>query len=424
MSAFALVDANNFYATCEKIFQPQLRHKPVVVLSNNDGCVVARSAESKALGIPMGAPIHEWKDFCREHGVVVKSSNYVLYGDMSARMLRILQRHSPDVESYSIDESFIGLDGFDNLTDRGRAMRQDVQRLIHVTCGVGIGPSKTLAKFANHIAKKHPEYGGVFNTFDHAQLLLDELMGHYPVTEVWGVGPRLGRKLSDLGINTVLDLRHATPRDIRQEFGVVLERTVRELNGMSCLPLEMVAPDKQQIISSRSFGQLIYGLNDLSAAVSAFVARAAEKLRKQKSTCSIINVGIRTNPFRVNDPQYSKSIGLPLSTPTADTRRLTELALFLLRRIYRPGYAYKKASITLMGIAPESVVQGSLFDEMGSLPAIHLMETMDKINKQFGRGTLKLASESLGHAWQMKQKDRSQRFTTNWNELPSASTSR
>ncbi len=308
MAVFALVDANNFYATCEKIFQPRLRDRPLVVLSNNDGCVVARSAEAKALGVPMGAPIHEWRDFCRQHGVVIKSSNYVLYGDMSARMLGILQEHSPDVESYSIDESFIGLEGFDSLTERGRAMRMDIQRRIHVTCGVGIGPTKTLAKFANHIAKKHAEFGGVFNTFDHNQGRVDALMASYPVTEVWGVGPRLGRQLEVLGINTVLDLRQAAPRDIRQQFGVVLERTVRELNGLSCLALDDVTHDKQQIISSRSFGRLVYGLDDLRSAVSHFMARASEKLRRQHSRCNLVVVGIRTNPFRSQDPQYRNSL--------------------------------------------------------------------------------------------------------------------
>ena len=419
MSApFALVDANNFYASCEKVFQPALRDLPLVVLSNNDGCIVARSAEAKTLGMPMGAPIHEWRDFCRHHGVVIKSSNYVLYGDMSSRMLRILQEHSPHVESYSIDESFLSLAGFDNLTERGHEMRADVLRRIHITCGVGIGPSKTLAKFANHIAKKHAEWRGVFNTLEHPPALIDELMASYPVTEVWGVGRRLGQRLEALGIQTVLDLRKAEPRDIRREFGVVLERTVRELNGASCLELEEVAPDKQQIMSSRSFGELVFRLEDLQAAVSAFTARAAEKLRSQGSETQMIYVSIRTNPFREHDAQYRPSIAVPLAYPSADTRVLTAAAVRGLRAIYRPGFRYKKAGIMLAEITPAGYAKTDLFAPAPDPKRAKLMALVDTINRTKGRDTIHLASQGLSDLWKMRATGRSARFTTCWEELP------
>lgn len=415
---FALVDANNFYASCEKVFQPHLRDVPVVVLSNNDGCIVARSAEAKALGMPMGAPIHEWRDFCRQHGVVIMSSNYVLYGDMSSRMLRILQEHSPDVESYSIDESFLGLAGFDNLTQRGREMRADVLRRIHITCGVGIGPSKTLAKFANHIAKKQAWWGGVFNTQEHPQELIDTLMAGYPATEVWGVGRRLDQRLEALGIKSVLDLRRAEPRDIRREFGVVLERTVRELNGLSCLALEEVSPARQQIISSRSFGELVYRIEDLQAAVATFTARAAEKLRAQGSVAQMVYVSIRTNPFRAQDAQYRPSIAIPLVQPSNDTRVLTAAAVRGLKAIYRPGFRYKKAGIMLTEIAPEGAAQADLFAPEPDPRRARLMETVDRINRIQGRDTIHLAAQGLSESWKMRASGRSPRFTTCWHELP------
>lgn len=420
MSAFALVDANNFYATCERVFQPALAGRPVVVLSNNDGCIVARSAEAKALGIPMGAPMHEWAGVCRQHGVVVKSSNYALYGDMSNRMLRVLQQHAPDVEAYSIDESFIDLQGFQDMTGRGRAMRADILRRLHITCGVGIGPTKTLAKFANHIAKKQAWWGGVFNTMDHDQSMVDTLMANYPATEVWGVGRRLGVRLQQLGINSVLDLRRAEPRDIRREFGVVLERTVRELNGLSCLALEDVVSPRQQIICSRSFGQLVHRHEDLQAAVATFAARAAEKLRMQHSVAQLVYVGIRTNPFREQDAQYRQTIAVPLVQPTCDSLVIGAAAARALARIYRPGFAYKKAAVMLGQISDQGVQQRDLFAGGDDPRRQALMQMMDRANRLYGSGTLRSAAEGLGDNWRMRTEGRSPRFTTCWVELPVA----
>jgi DNA polymerase V len=251
MPVYALVDANNFYATCEKVFAPELMDKPLVVLSNNDGCIVARSAEAKALGIPMGAPIHQYREFCQQHGVVVKSSNYTLYGDMSARMLSILQDMCPRVESYSIDESFLDLAGFDGVTQYAYEIRRQLRKQIKLSCGIGVATTKTLAKFANHIAKKQLYWGGVFNALDHPAEMLDALMGQYPVSDVWGVGRRLTLRLNADGISTVLDLKHCNPIAIRKRYGIVLEKTVRELNGESCLAMTEVGEPRQQIMASR-----------------------------------------------------------------------------------------------------------------------------------------------------------------------------
>lgn len=254
---YALVDANNFYATCEAAFAPSLRGRPLVVLSNNDGCIIARSAEAKALKIPMGAAIHQWKSFCDQHGVLIKSSNYTLYGDMSSRMLNVLQDMCPSVESYSIDESFLDLTGMPQITDYCYQVRDALRKRALITCGVGVGPTKTLAKFANHIAKKHPEWRGVFNLQDHPQELVEQLMARYPVNEVWGVGRRLSESLVSSGIETVLDLKHCDPVAIRKNYNIVLERTVRELRGEPCLELEDAGAPKQQIMVSRSFGRAL-----------------------------------------------------------------------------------------------------------------------------------------------------------------------
>lgn len=421
MAVFALVDANNFYATCEKIFQPKLQGRPLVVLSNNDGCIVARSAEAKAMGIPMGAPIHEWRKLCHEAGVVIKSSNYALYGDMSRRMLTLLQGYSPHVESYSIDESFLDLSGFPDATGYGRVIRANLIRRLKITCGVGIGPSKTLAKFANHIAKKELLWGGVFNTLDHPVALLDELMANYPVTEVWGVGRRIGVRLNTLGIHTVLDLRRCETRDIRREFGVVLERTVRELNGLSCLDLELLAKAKQEIMASRSFPELVRDFDTLRAAVTHHASSAAERLRTQHGTARAVYVSLRTNPFRTQDLQYSVRVLVPLLQASADTRVLVAAAVRGLEYGYRPGYGYKKVGVLLadLGVADRHE-QNDLFVAPADPRQQALMQTLDQINRRFGRGTLKVAAEGMGRNWRMRAEDRSPRYTTCWQELPVA----
>lgn len=417
---FALIDANNFYASCEKVFDPKLTDRPVVVLSNNDGCIVARSAESKALGIPMGAPIHEWKDFCAEHGVVIKSSNYTLYGDMSARMLAVIQDNCPEVEAYSIDESFAELTGMPEATDWGYRLREELKRRALMTCGIGIGPTKTLAKFANHIAKKRPEWHGVFNTLDHPPALINELMHAYPVSEVWGVGPRLTRSLNESGIETVLDLKHCDPVAIRKRYNIVLEKTVRELNGKSCLGLEEVGKPKQQIMASRSFGRVLTDYQDIQAALTHHVTRAAEKLRQQGGLAQHVYVMIRTNPFRVGDLQYRRTLLVPLARPTCDTSVFIAAARCGLEDIFLPGLKYHKCGVMLSEITKAGEVQGDLFTPPDDPRRLRLMGLLDAVNKKHGLGTLHYAAADLSKNWVMRAGDRSPCYTTRWSDIPIA----
>lgn len=424
MPIFGLFDNNNFYASCEKLFAPRLKDRPVVVLSNNDGCVVARSAEAKALGIPMGAPWFKLQDQARQHGIVAFSSNYELYADLSDRVVQVLRQFTPNLEVYSIDESFLALDGLGHLdlADYGRQIRERVLQWVGLPGCVGIGFSKTQAKLANHCAKKGlAGEDGVCNLLALSAGDQDDLLGSIEVGEVWGVGRKIDARLQEMGISSVRDLRDADPVMIRSRFSVVLERTVRELNGVSCLSLEEVAPDKQQIMCSRSFGEPVYELDDLLDAVATYMSRAAEKLRQQQGVAAALMVFIQTNPFKPEEPQYHPSMTVPLPDPTSDTRVLVQWAQRVAKRLYRRGYAYKKAGVMLSGIQPEGVTQGSLFDSPSSTDAKagNLMALMDGINQKWGRGAIRLAAERQHHPWQMRRDRMSPRYTTSWDELPS-----
>ncbi|MBS1138748.1 MAG: rumB [Proteobacteria bacterium] len=423
MPVFALVDCNNFYASCEKLFNPALQNIPVVVLSNNDGCVVARSAEVKALGIPMGVPWFKIQEEAKRHGIVAFSSNYSLYADLSNRVVEVLSQFSPNVEVYSIDESFLEFSGFERIgyTSHGIEIRQRVADWLGLAVCVGIGATKTLAKLANHCAKKQlAGMDGVcdFTTMDMESLT--HLFERIDVGEVWGVGRKISMRLAEMKIQTVRQLRDSDAESIRSQFSVVLERTVRELRGLSCLNLEEVAPARQQIMSSRSFGQLVYDRSDLEEAVAAYISRAAEKLRGQESLAGALQVYIRTNIFNPEAPQYQKSVTVPLPEATADSRTLTAWGLRVLRRIYRPGYGYHKAGIALMDIVPRANQQFSLLAPTGLVSARSesLMDAMDSINKRYGRGTLKLAAEGINNQWRMRRGHLSPRFTTAWDEIP------
>ena len=417
---FALVDGNNFYVSCERVFNPKLEGRPMVVLSNNDGCVVARSAEVKALGVKMGVPWFQLKELAARHGILALSSNYTLYADMSNRMMGVLARYSPEQEIYSIDECFLGLGGFppSDLAAMGQRMRRQVRQWVGIPVCVGIAPTKTLTKLANHCAKKN--LAGTDGVCDFGQLSADELTALFDrieVNEVWGVGRRLTERLAGMGITTVRALRDADPTQIRREVSVVLERTVRELRGVSCLALEDVAPKKQQIMSSRSFGEYVYELTDLEQAMSTYIARAAEKLRRQRSLANAVQVYIRTNPFSERQPQYQRGMTVPLTQATSDTIRLTRAALWGLKRIYRPGFAYQKAGVMLMDLHSEDRVQGVLFETTApARPA--LMDVIDRANARWGGGTLKLASEGVKKPWQMKRERMTPAYTTRWDELP------
>lgn len=419
MSVFALVDCNNFYASCEKLFRPDLRHAPLIVLSNNDGCVVARSKEAKALGIKMGVPVHKIKAQIQQHGIQVFSSNYALYGDISHRVMQTLESLAPAVEVYSIDEAFLDLTGVANavdLTEFGLHVRATVQQHVGMTVCVGIAPSKTLAKLANHAAKQYPATRGVVDLTDPARQ--KKLLSLMPVSEVWGVGRKLNERLNALGITTALQLAEQNPKDIRRRFSVVLERTVRELNGESCLALEDITPTKQQILCSRSFGQRVTHYSDMHAAINSYVARAAEKLRHEQQHCQRLSVYIRTGLFNPNDPRYSNSASLRLDYPTDDTRVLLHAAGRLLQGIWKEGYRYAKAGITLSDFYDRGVTQPDLFIQPNSNPrSARLMHTLDCIN-QHQRGRVFFASQGTGNAWAMNRNYLSPSYTTHWQALP------
>ncbi|MHB1300520.1 MAG: Y-family DNA polymerase [Burkholderiales bacterium] len=418
----ALVDVNNCYVSCERVFNPKLEGKPVVVLSNNDGCVVARSAEVKALGVPMGEPWFKLKNLARKHHIIAYSSNYALYADMSNRFMSILSTFTPNIEIYSIDECFMDLSGFrQDLTEYGQAIKHRVKQWVGLPVSVGIGPTKTLAKMANHVAKKRAEWNGVCDLATLSPALQDKLFSEIDVGEVWGVGRKLKESLNALGIRTVLDLKNADPVMIRKRFSVVLERTVSELNGIPCIELEEAAANKQQIMSSRSFGQPVKSLSELQESVTLYVARAAEKLRHQGSVAGGIQVYLRTNPFKPDDPQYSQGITVPLMDSTDDTMRLTRAALAGLRKIYRRGYAYAKSGIMLVELSQRGQQPVDLFTDTQAIERrSRLMKTMDGVNARYGKNTLGPGISGIveRRAWSMKRGNKTPAYTTDWNDLP------
>jgi DNA polymerase V len=417
-SAIALVDGNNFYVSCERVFNPALENRPVVVLSNNDGCVVSRSNEAKALGIRMGVPFFEIRTLVKSHGLVWLSSNYALYGDISARMMALLGEFAPQQEIYSIDECFLDFSGMtDDASYCGRKIRQCIRQYLGITTCTGIGASKTLAKLANHVAKTRRQYCGVFDWAALSEAEQTALMKELDVGEVWGVGRKLVLHLQSMGIRTVLDLQRANAALIRKRYSVVLERTVTELNGVSCLGLEDIAPRKAQILSSRSFGQPVTTLDELREAVMSYVIRAAERLRAQQSTCTQVTVFMHTNKFRADAPQYNPAMLVPLSVATDDTRRLCAAARFGIERIYRPGYQYKKAGVMFTGLQPAANTQADLFSGYERPRSNRLMAAMDSINAIYGMNTATFAGAGIRQPWRMQTAQKSPRYTTSWNEL-------
>jgi DNA polymerase V len=414
---FALVDCNNFYASCERVFNPKLTHKPVVVLSNNDGCVVARSNEAKALGIGMGVPEFQVRPLLRAHDVQVLSSNYALYGDMSQRVMDTLEQFCPDLEIYSIDEAFLSLSGFmsRNLTEYGHLIRTTVKRWTGIPVSVGIAETKTLAKVANRIAKRTPDTGGVFDLQTEADR--DALLDRVPVEEVWGIGPNYARFLTQHGIRTTLQLRHANDQFIRKQMGVVGLRLVMELRGVSCLELEQCPAPKQGITCSRAFGQSVTTLNDMEEAVSSYVERAAEKLRRERLAVRTMTVFLKTNEFK-DIPQYSNALTLRLPVASDTTHELIRSALQGIRRIYRDGYQYKKAGVMFTGLVSANQVQADLFDAHNRTRSKRLMSALDLINDRWGTGTLHYGSSGIGKAWKTQFHRRSPAYTTDWGSLP------
>ncbi|MEZ5530737.1 MAG: translesion error-prone DNA polymerase V subunit UmuC [Porticoccaceae bacterium] len=420
MPVFALVDCNNFYASCEKLFRPDLKDTPVVVLSNNDGCVVARSREAKLLGIKMGVPVFQIKAEMQRHGILAFSSNYALYADLSSRVMRTLEEMAPRVEVYSIDEAFLDLTGIESaisLVEFGQQVRERIGHWIGITVCVGIAPTKTLAKLANHAAKKYPSTQGVVDLTNPDRQR--RLLALVPVDDVWGVGRRLSTRLNALGITTALDLANASPRAIRDQFSVVLERTVRELNGESCIELEEIPPTKKQIVCSRSFGVKVTHFELLREAVCEYATRATEKLRKEQQQAKVLTVFIRTSPFMGNEPQYSNSASGELLIPSCDTRDFIELANHLLKRIWKDGFRYAKAGVMLSDFYDPGMFQPGLFDDVSTRRSNsqQLMSVLDTIN-QSGAGKVFFAGQGTKKDWSMKREHLSPAYTTRWDQLP------
>lgn len=427
---FALLDGNNFYVSCERVFRPSLKGQPVIVLSNNDGCAIARSEEAKALGIKMGEPFFEVKHRVHQ-GLVALSANFALYGDMSDRMMSLAAGLGPEQEIYSIDECFIGLAGVHDVTRRSWAIRDRILRGVGIPTCVGIGPTKTLAKLANHIAKdserkpgSYPkELAQVCNLTELSPAQLQSLLESVPVSEVWGVGRRIKMRLLDHKIFTAWDLAQAPQPLLRAHFGVVLERTARELQGTPCLRLEHEPPPKQQIACTRSFGRPVSDLGPLVEAVSTFAQRAAEKLRAQEHRAGAVHVFAHTSPFR-DGPRFARSTTVQLPQSSSDTAVLVRAAVRGIAQIYEPGFQLSKAGVMLLDLSPVAVQQSSLLDDPNDYERDHspLMEAMDRLNARYGKGTVGMASALQESGWGMRQDRRTPRYTTELRDIPVART--
>lgn len=415
----ALVDCNNFYVSCERVFRPDLVGKPVAVLSNNDGCMVARSQEVKDLGIKMGVPVFQVQHLVKQHNIQLFSSNYTLYADMSARVMSILEEFTPGIEIYSIDESFMDLAGVcgQDPIAYGQKIRKAVLRATGIPVCVGMAPTKTLAKLANYGAKKYQHTNGVLDLSD--PIRREKFMKIVPVSEVWGIGSRTTAKLNQLGIKTVWDLATQPSKRIQAQFNVMVARTILELNGIGCMSLEEIAPDKQQIVCSRSFSRKLTDFRELSEALAEYCTRAAEKLRHQQSVTGCISVFVRTNLFNPSEPQYQRTASIKLSAATQDTRTIITTANRLLKALYKPGYKYQKCGVQLSHIQPAlSFAQNDLFDVAGNSfeKSDQLMQAFDQINRRFPK-SLSMAASGFDKTWIAKAERKTQHYTTDWSEL-------
>ncbi|GAB1366270.1 Y-family DNA polymerase [Candidatus Cloacimonadaceae bacterium] len=414
----ALVDCNNFYVSCERVFNPALLGKPVAVLSNNDGCLVSRSQEIKDLKIPMGAPGFKYEALIKKHGGTLLSSNYALYGDMSARVMEVLAMFTPELEIYSIDEAFMWLNGFRtrDLEEFGRRVKRTVFKWTGIPVSVGISTTKTLAKIANHFAKRIPGFKGSLCLLDDSRI--EKALARTPVAEIWGVGRQYDKFLRQNKIETALQLRDAPDKFIDHYMTSVGHKTVLELRGYACIELDEVPAAKKSIVNSRSFGKQVSELAELREAVSNYITRAAEKLRKQKSVAGYLMVFLSTNRFK-EGPQYNNSLSTTLFPPTAYTPELIRIALQLLDELYLPGFEYKKAGVMFADIVSENDVPLS-FMEVNYLDdkRKQLMDTIDKLNRKFGQDTLFYASSGLQKDWQMRRAKLSPAYTTRWPDLP------
>lgn len=418
-TVFALADVNRMYCSCERVFRPDLRDKPIVVLSNNNGCVIAQTKEIDDLNIHMAQPWFEVEKEALARGVVWFASNYELYADFSDRFADVLRTFTPRLEVYSIDECFLDLTGMKrDLTAYGREIRSTVLQWIKLPICVGIGNTKTLAKLANKIAKKQDRFDGVCDFTSMSELEIDAILEGIEVTKVWNVGSRLGARLNALGVDNVLRLKRADPRRIRDEFGVLLERTVRELNGECWIDFIDDIPDAKQVMSSRSFGQRAESHVELQEAITFHATSAGARLRKQHLHAKEVSVFIQNSPHDQAE-YYGASLSTNLPSPTDCTLKITEAALFLLKKMYRPGVYYQKAGVMLSDLVPEQGQQTDLFGYSASaMKASVLMTTFDDINRKYSRGAIRLAAEGNRKSWEMRRDGKSPSYTTDWNELP------
>lgn len=411
----ALVDCNNFYASCERLFAPQLRNKPIVVLSNNDGCVIARSDEAKAMGVKMGVPVFQIKGLIEQQQLVAFSSNYVLYGDISNRVVQVLTQFTDEIEVYSIDEVFLNLQGFSNFEHYAAQIRATVRQFVGIPTCVGIGSTKTLAKIANRYAKENHKDTGVWVLDTPAKI--EQALKGTAIKDVWGVGRRYAKLLEAHGIHTAFDFAQASEHWVKAKMSVVGQRMLYELRGISCLSLALMYESKQNICTSRSFGVVLTNYSPLSEAVSNFAAACAFKLRKQRSVANFVQVFVTTNPFAKNEKQYFNSITITLPVADSDSRVIIKNALMGLSKIYQDGFKYKKAGVIVSGIIPEDEYQLALFSPMPDDKSKKVMQVLDSINHSNGQNKLKLAAQGFDRTWRLKSEKMSQRFTTRFDEL-------
>ncbi|MDP7654085.1 MAG: Y-family DNA polymerase [Candidatus Marinimicrobia bacterium] len=414
---YALVDCNNFYASCERVFDPRLEGRPIVVLSNNDGCVIARSNEAKALGIAMGEPAFKKEEVYAKHNVAIFSSNFALYGDMSQRVMRTLAQHSAAMEIYSIDEAFLECSGLsaDELDRFGIHLRKTVKQWTGIPVSIGVAPTKTLAKVANHIAKRLPDNSGVcvLTKEETIEYCLKKL----PVEKLWGVGRRYALFLRSWGINTAWDLRRMPEGWVKENMTVVGLRLQKELKGEPCIPLEDQPQKKKEICTSRSFGTMVTELDELKQAVSMYATRCAEKLRTQNSCTNLVNVFLHTNPFRPDLPQYKNVRLVRLPVASNSTLNIVQAALGGLRSIYRAGYQYKKAGVIVSGLVPSNTIQYNLFHPTDEDRHMRLMSAMDTVNDREGRDVLRIAEQGFARRWTLRQERLSPCYTTRWADF-------
>lgn len=413
----ALVDCNNFYASCERVFSPRLKCKPIVVLSNNDGMIIARSNEAKALGIKMGEPLFKIKELINKYGVKVFSSNYTLYGDMSNRVMTTLEQFTPDVEIYSIDEAFLYFDGFHrkNMQEYCGDMQSTVYRWTGIPVSVGMAETKTLAKIANRIAKKNPKYGGALDIYGVGNK--KEFLKATDVSDVWGVGRQYTKLLYRHNIKNAYELSLAKDKWVRKNMTVVGLRTVYELRGIPCIELEYSPPPKKAIVSSRSFGKKVTSVMDVKEAIGYFTSLAAEKMRRQKSACSLMTIFLRTNPFK-KTPQYHNGVLVKLPLPTDSTAELLSYADKGVEQIFREGFIYNKVGIMLAGFVPVDHSQLAMFETEDRAKMAVVTEMVDGLNDRMGPGSIFYASLGTVRNWKTRADMKSPRYTTNWNELP------